>query len=207
MQLEPRQKLAVPMLVSPQDRLKWFDQYASDLVTFVEHAGLSHGDARATVMFIRASLQSTAEDVESYLHEVRGVLVKQAEINKQFIEMYSLPMNARLMVTGVKSGLGSLATAPEFDKEALAAEGWMYLFRRMSAGTYVFRSDKEQGGFIKSCGKNTGWAAAQNYRRRLKNIQKGLPSLEAAMPHGYATSREDVDQVQPDPSKASVGDD
>jgi len=26
---------------------------------------------------------------------------------------------------------------------ALAAAGWMYLFRRMSAGTYVFRSDKE----------------------------------------------------------------
>jgi hypothetical protein len=147
---------AAPMLLSPEDRLKWFDRYASDLVTFVEHAGLSHRDARATVML-----------VESYLHEVRGVLFKQAEINKQFIEVYCLPKNASADGDGRQLRVGrSLATAPEFDKKALAAEGWMTCSAECRQGRTSF-------GRIKSRADSSNHAARTSRGLPFKTIVAG----------------------------------
>ncbi len=134
----------------------------------------------------------------------RHIARRQVAINAIFIRLYT--KKAHVMLHGVRSGLGSLAKSSGFDVEDIAIPGWQYLLKRLTAGTFTPISEKAESGFIRTCGKNCGWAAAQNYRRRLKLAPLNYAGFEFAAPGCFATTAEDLAAAGVDDPRAEADD-
>ena len=176
---------------------KAFMQATLDLQGHAFSLGSSWDDSVNIVVLVRKKIDTfRTSSVADFVNDAKAAVTRQVDINNKFVHLWMHKQG--LVSQGVRKGLGDLAKGGAFDSEALIAEAWAVILRKLLDGLYSYKGEKAENGWLREVGRNVARTAVSKHRNRL-DLAINHPNFGRGMGNGgFARSHEDLQEACPD---------